>query len=85
MEEHHKGPMGSHFSGNKLFKTMSHHWWWPGMHKDLVQFARNCPECLIVSGGGHLRKPPLHLIEVQRPFQIVGVDTMDLLLTKRGN
>ena len=25
MEEHHKGPMGSHFSGNKLFKTMSHH------------------------------------------------------------
>ena len=85
MEEHHKGPMGSHFSGNKLFKTMSHHWWWPGMHKDLVQFARNCPECVIVSGGGHLCKPPLHPIEVQRPFQIVGVDIMDLPLTKRGN
>ena len=55
------------------------------MHRDCVQFARNCPECAIVSGGGKVAKPPLHPIPVARPFQIVGVDIMDLLTTNQGN
>ena len=85
MEEYHRGPMGAHFSGNRVFQAMSRHWWWGGMHADLVQFAKNCPECTIVSGGGRVVKPPLHPIQVQRPFQIIGVDIMDLPLTDRGN
>ena len=28
MNEYHRGPCGSHFSGNKLFHTMSCQWWW---------------------------------------------------------
>jgi hypothetical protein len=52
------------------------------MHSDIVQFALNCPEYTIVSGGGPAVYPLLHPIPVQRPFQIVGVD---LPLTKRGN
>ena len=27
MEENHRGNMGSHFSGNRLYKTLAHHWW----------------------------------------------------------
>ena len=77
--------MGAHFSGNRVFQAMSRQWWWGGMHADLVQLAKNCPECTIVSGGGRVVKPPLHPIEVQRPFQIIGVDIMDLPLTDRGN
>lgn len=50
-----------------------------------MKFARSCPECAIMSGGGGAIKPPLHQIEVQRPFQIVGVDIMDLPLTGCGN
>ena len=30
-------------------------------------------------------KPPLQPIPVQRPFQIIGVDIMDLPKTERGN
>ena len=85
MDEYHRGPSGSHFAGDKLFRTMSRHWWWQGMYRDVVQFARNCPECTIVSGVGKTVYPPLHPIEVQRPFQIIGVDIMDLPVTKRGN
>jgi hypothetical protein len=36
MDEHHRGRYGSHFSGNKVFKTMSRHWWWQGMHGEIV-------------------------------------------------
>ena len=85
MEEYHRGLMGAHFSGNRLFAVLSSRWWWQGMHHDAVHFTRNCPECTIVSGGGQVCKPPLHPITVQRPFQIVSVDIMDLPATQQGN
>ena len=69
MEEHRGGPCASHFGETKLFQTMSRHWCWQGMHGDIMQFAQNCPECTIVSGGGTVH-PPLHPILVQRPFRI---------------
>ena len=43
------------------------------------------PQCAIVSGSGRISKPPLHPNLVQRPYQIVGVDVMDLPLTESGN
>ena len=38
-----------------------------------------------MSGGGKVTRPPLHPIPVGRPFQIVGVDVMDLPMTSDGN
>ena len=85
MEESHSGPMGGHFSGNRLFNALSRHWWWEGMYSDVTHYAKNCPECAIVSGGGRVNRPPLHPNPVQRPFQIVGVDVMELPKTVQGN
>lgn len=55
------------------------------MFPEAVQYARNCPECAIVSGGGRVTRPPLCPILVNRPFQIVGVDIMELPKTTLGN
>ena len=52
---------------------------------DTQKFVRGCPECAIVSGGGKVVHPPLHPIPVSHPFQILGVDVMDLPLTASGN
>lgn len=62
------------------------HWWWEGMYSDTREHCKNCPQCAIVSGTtvGKLR-PPLRPIPVQRAFQIVGVDIMDLPVTEKGN
>ena len=54
------------------------------MFADAVHFVKNCSECAIVSGGNQLKKPPLHPIPVQQPFQVVGVDIMELSLTEAG-
>ena len=51
---------------------------------DVTKFCQSCPQC-IVNSTGRANKPPLHPIPVQRPFQIFGVDVMDLPLTKSGN
>jgi len=85
MEENHTGPMAGHFSGEKLYRALTRHWWWPGMYTDVVKYCSNCPQCAIVNGSGRVNKPPLVPIPVQRPFQIIGVDVMDLPVTALGN
>jgi len=52
---------------------------------DSLNFAKNCPECVIVSGGGKMCRPPLHPIPVQRTFQIQGINIMELPKTAAGN
>jgi hypothetical protein len=47
-------------------------------YRDVVKFVTNCPECTIVTGGGCHHRAPLHPIPVSSPFQIVGVDIMEL-------
>ena len=55
------------------------------MYKDALELSRGCGECATITGVGRRSKPPLHPIPVQKPFQIVGVDIMELPLTTRGN
>ena len=85
MEENHSGPMAGHFSGNRLYNVLVRHWWWQGMYTDTLQHCRNCPQCAVVHGSGRRTKPPLQPIPVERAFQILGVDVMDLPKTERGN
>ena len=39
----------------------------------------------MVTGAGRQHRPPLKPIPIQRPFQKIGVDIMDLPYTERGN
>ena len=41
--------------------------------------------CYIVNGSGRINKPLLSPIPVRKPFQIIGVDVMDLPVTELGN
>ena len=81
----HSGPLGAHVSGQKTFNKLALHWWWHRMYSDTMEFCKNCPECAAVSGFGRNHKPPLHPIPVSRPFEIFGVDIMELPKTSSGN
>ena len=85
LEETHAGPYGAHFSGERMFNTLVSSWWWERMFSDAVRFARACPECAITTGVGRRLRPPLNPIAVSKPFQILGIDVMDLPLTDAGN
>ena len=85
LQETHSSPYGGHFSGQRIYNSLVTHWWWEGMFNDAIRFAKACPECAISTGSGRITKPPLHPIPVSRPFQILGIDVMDLPLTDRGN
>ena len=85
LKESHGGVYAGHFSGVKLYSTVCRNWWWPTIYKDVMDFCKNCPDCAVVSGAGRKQIPPLHPIPVQRPFQIFGMDIMELPMTERGN
>ena len=85
MDEYHAGILAGHFSGPRLFKMISRRWWWNHMYKDLMDYARSCPQCTIVGRSEKKSIPPLRPIPVDHPFQIVGVDIMELPLTTKGN
>ena len=55
------------------------------MYKDGVDYCKSCVECAVVNGTGKVQRLPLHPILVQRPFQILGVDIMELPVTQQGN
>lgn len=81
----HSSPYSGHFSGQCLYNTLTTRWWWEGMFSDAKKFAKSCPECAIVMGSGRVNRPPLHPIPVSRPFQILGIEVMDLPVTDQGN
>ena len=85
LEEGHGGGNAGHFSGPRLYATLRRKWWWQNMYRHAVEFCKNCGECATVAGVGRRNKPPLHPIPVQRPFQIVGLDIMELPKTDQGN
>ena len=85
LSEYHGGVMAGHFSGSRLYNTLCRRWWWKSMYQDAVDFCKNCAQCAVVSGTGRSIRPPLHPIPVSRPFQILGVDIMELPTTDKGN
>ena len=52
------------------------------MYVDCMRHAKSYPEC---QGSGRKERPPLHPIQVSPPFQIIGVNVMDLPVTSSGN
>ena len=55
------------------------------MYTDVYKYCRGCPQCATATGGGRKSKPLLHPIPVQRPFQIIGVNVLELPKTESGN
>ena len=55
------------------------------MYSDVTKHCASCPQCAIVNGSRRINRPPLFPIPVQRPFQIIGVDVMNLPATESGN
>ena len=55
------------------------------IYTDAIEFCKSCPQCVIVTGGERHIMQPLHPITVQRSFQIIGIDIMDLSITDQDD
>ena len=55
------------------------------MYTDVISYADSCAQCAIVEGTRGKQKRMLRPILTERPFQILGVDIMELPITAKGN
>ena len=77
--------MSSNFSGVRLYKTL-HKWrYWEGIYSDYLNHAKACPQCTVDKGARRRIIPSLKPIPVDRIFQIVGVDIIELPKTHIRN
>ena len=81
----HSGPFAGHFAGPRIYSALTPMFWWDGMYSDVVNHCKKCPQYVTVTGGQRITRPPLQPIPVHRPFQLLGVDVMDLPVTESGN
>jgi len=70
--------MSGHFSGPKIYKTVSRQWWWGQMYQDIMDYVHNCPQCATLTGVGRRQTPPMKSIPVDH-------DIMELPVTTSGN
>ena len=85
IDGYHSSAMSGHFSAPKVVKAIARYWWWPGMHKEVTEHCGSCIQCTSVNASGRVYQPLLTPIPVQRAFQIMGVDVMELPKTRNGN
>ena len=85
LKEAHAGCYAGHFSEKKVYDRLRRYYWWKGMRSDVRRFCRGCLPCAARKGPRRSTRPPLQPIPVGGPFHRVGVDVLQLPLTRNGN
>ena len=85
MKEHHDGKFAGHFAEHKIYTKMRTRYWWKGIKSDVAKFCKSCLVYASRKGTGRKQRPPLQSIPVGGPFQMVGVDVLQLPLSQNGN
>lgn len=70
----HSVPWAGHLGKHKTIARIKHHFHWPGLHRDVAQFCKSCPQYQMTSAKTPSRAPlqPLPIIGI--PFERIGMD-----------
>ena len=84
----HELPLAGHLGIKKTYQKVLSHFYWPGLHRDVVKYCRACHTCQVV--GKPNQKPPVAPLKpippVEEPFSRILVDCVGPLpKTKSGN
>ncbi|XGW05285.1 hypothetical protein V3C99_016006 [Haemonchus contortus] len=82
--EAHGGKFGGHFSAPKLLHMLSKQVFWPDMARDISRWTKQCHKCFIHNPQKPI-VPPLKPLVTNRPYDVIGVDILELGLTSKGN
>ncbi|KAK3018400.1 hypothetical protein RJ639_003855 [Escallonia herrerae] len=76
-KEVHEGICGQHLGGRSLaHKILRQGYYWPGMQKDVIKFAKKCDRCQKFSSLTHTPAVPLSILTSLIPFAMWGMDIL---------
>lgn len=82
----HSIPWAGHLGKHKTTARIKHHFYWPGLSKDVAQFCKSCPQCQITSAKIPHRAPLQPLPVIGTPFERLGMDIVGPVeRSKAGN
>lgn len=84
LQEAHEGKFGGYLGDVKVFGTLARHYWRPKMQGDISSWCRACIVCATLHVGLAI-KPLLAPIPVAGPLDRVGVDVLQLPVSKKRN
>jgi len=85
LDEHHDLPFAGHFAAKKMAQRIKQFYYWRGLRSDVHKKCSSCVTCASVRGQGNRGKPPLVSIPVGSPFDMIGMDFIELDVSKSGN
>ena len=80
--------MSGHQGVKRTYERVIAHFYWPGVHGDVVSYCRSCDICQRTIAKGRNTKTPLSKMPlIERPFQRVAVDLIGPIapITDRNN
>ncbi|XGW22596.1 hypothetical protein V3C99_005091 [Haemonchus contortus] len=83
-DEAHSGVLAGHFNARKIFQRLRREVFWEGMRQDIALWCKQCRDCFLTNN----RKdcvPPLKPFLVTKPFEVIGVDVLEVGLSTSGN
>lgn len=70
----HTHPLGAHLGVEKTKGRILQRFFWPGIHKEIENYCRGCPECQRVAPKPTYRNPLIPLPIIETPFERIGLD-----------
>jgi len=80
-EMSHSGPLAAHLGSKKTAVQLKNHYFWSSLNRDVAEWCRQCPQCVL--GKGPPRRPhgELNKIPVGTPLDLVNMDILSGLPT----
>ena len=85
LDEHYELSFAGHFTVKKMSQRISQYFYWNGLRSDVYRKCTSCVSCASVQGQGARGKPPLMTIPVGGPFDCIGMDFVELDVSRQGN
>ena len=76
---------GSHLGMTKTWIKINNRFYWPKMYKEVMNYVESCETCARMKDPSPNRARLKPILDFEKPFDIVGMDILELSRTSSGN
>ncbi|EYB84337.1 hypothetical protein Y032_0318g2346 [Ancylostoma ceylanicum] len=80
----HPALLAGHFGPRKILRALTKEFFWETVRKDVLQWADECKNCILHNQKSEMT-PPLKPILTTKPYEMIGIDILEMGLTSSGN
>lgn len=69
----------------KTWVKLNNRFWWPNSYKETINYVDSCPVCAKLKDAPPTRPELYPITDFEKPFDIIGVDILELSRTNNNN